>query len=125
MSNREIPEAIAELTEEFAKGIRELYGERLSKVILFGSYARGEQHEDSDVDFLVVLNGIEINGYHEIELMSPFTFDLSIKYGLSVSAVPMSTEKFEGNYSLLSNNIHTDGILLWQKHRSKVSLKKH
>ncbi|SDH38834.1 Nucleotidyltransferase domain-containing protein [Dyadobacter soli] len=125
MNSRKVPESIAGLAEEFAKGIRALYGDRLDRVILFGSYARGEQHEESDVDFLVVLEGIEINGYHEIGLMSPFTFEMSIKYGLSVSAVPMSAGKFEGNCSLLSNNIHTDGILLWKKHRSKVSLKKH
>jgi uncharacterized protein len=112
MSNRKVPESIAGLAKEFAEGIRELYGERLDKVILFGSYARGEEHEDSDVDFLVVLKGIEINGYHEIGLMSPFTFEMSLKYGLSVSAVPMLTEKLEGNNTPLSNNIHTDGILL-------------
>ncbi|MGV3604173.1 MAG: nucleotidyltransferase family protein [Dyadobacter fermentans] len=112
MSTRKIPESIAGLAREFAESIRALYGERLDKVILFGSYARGEEHEESDVDFLVVLKGIEINGYHEIGLMSPFTFEMSLKYGLSVSAVPMSTEKFEGNNSPLSNNIHTDGILL-------------
>jgi uncharacterized protein len=112
MSNKKVPESIAELAKEFASGIRELYGERLDKVVLFGSYARGEQHEESDVDFLVVLKGVEINGYHEIGLMSPFTFELSIKYGLSVSAVPMSGEKFEGKSTPLSNNIHTDGILL-------------
>lgn len=112
MSTRKIPESIAGLAREFAEGIRALYGERLDKVILFGSYARGEEHEESDVDFLVVLKGIEINCYHEIGLMSPFTFEMSLKYGLSVSAVPMSTEKFEGNNSPLSKNIHTDGILL-------------
>jgi UTP:GlnB (protein PII) uridylyltransferase len=112
MSNRKVPESIATLTEEFVNGIAELYGDRLDKVVLFGSYARGEQHEESDVDFLVVLKGIEINGYHEIGLMSPFTFEMSIKYGLSVSAVPMSAEKLEGNHSPLSHNIHTDGIVL-------------
>jgi uncharacterized protein len=112
MSNRNVPESIVALAREFAEKVRDLYGDRLDKVVLFGSYARGEQHEESDVDFLVVLKDIEINGYHEIGLMSPFTFEMSLKYGLSVSAVPMSTGKFEENKSPLSNNIHTDGILI-------------
>lgn len=124
MSSRKVPESIARLAAEFADGIRTLYGDRLDKVILFGSYARGEQHEESDVDFLVVLEGVEINGYHEIGLMSPFTFEMSMKYGLQVSAVPMSSEKLRVNLSPLSSNIHTDGILLWERHRSKVLLKK-
>ncbi len=60
MSNRKVPESVARLTEEFVSQIGELYGDRLNKVILYGSYARGEQHEDSDVDYLVVLNDEEI-----------------------------------------------------------------
>ncbi len=112
MSNRNVPESIARLAEEFVRGVGELYGERLDKVVLFGSYARGEQKEDSDVDFLVVLKDVEVNSYHEIGMISPFTFEMSLKYGLSVSAVPMSAEKFEGKQSPLSRNIHTDGILL-------------
>jgi uncharacterized protein len=34
------------------------FGERLREVVLYGSYARGEAHPDSDVDVLVVVDGL-------------------------------------------------------------------
>ncbi|MDZ7364024.1 MAG: nucleotidyltransferase domain-containing protein [candidate division KSB1 bacterium] len=39
----------------FAKGLRQLAGENIEKIILIGSHARGEQREDSDVDVVVLL----------------------------------------------------------------------
>ncbi|MFN0014530.1 MAG: nucleotidyltransferase domain-containing protein [Saprospiraceae bacterium] len=41
--------------------LQRLYGDRLAKVILYGSYARGDFHEESDIDFLVVLKDVEID----------------------------------------------------------------
>jgi predicted nucleotidyltransferase len=112
MSNRNIPEPIKELTEEFVDRMSQLYGERLHKVILFGSYARGDYREDSDIDYLVVLNDEDIKSYEEISNLSPTTFDLSLKYLMSVSAVPVSRDKFDHYGSPLLKNVREDGILL-------------
>ena len=42
--------------EELAGGLRERYGERLLELRLFGSRARGDATEESDIDLLVVLD---------------------------------------------------------------------
>ena len=47
--NRE--EILSEIRDRLAK----VYGGRLVEVILYGSVARGEEHEDSDIDVLVLL----------------------------------------------------------------------
>ena len=52
-----LPEVVAAL-RELKTALIELYGERLRGVYLYGSYARGDYHVDSDVDVLVALNGI-------------------------------------------------------------------
>lgn len=44
---------IQELLPGLARSIRELYPD--SSVMLFGSYARGDQNEDSDVDICVLV----------------------------------------------------------------------
>jgi predicted nucleotidyltransferase len=50
------PYAIARALSE---DLRELYGNRLKRVLLFGSWARGDAHPESDVDLLVVLDRVE------------------------------------------------------------------
>ncbi len=50
------PHAIAAAV---AEELRELYGERLKQVLLFGSWARGDAHPESDIDLLVVLDRVE------------------------------------------------------------------
>ena len=43
----------------FAEQLAARFGERVRTLTLFGSYARGEAREDSDVDVLVVIDGLE------------------------------------------------------------------
>lgn len=45
-------ENIMPLISLISKRLKESYGAK--EVILFGSYARGEAHEDSDIDLLVI-----------------------------------------------------------------------
>jgi predicted nucleotidyltransferase len=42
--------------EEFVRRALEKYGDKIDKIILFGSVARGEARDESDVDILVVGN---------------------------------------------------------------------
>jgi len=112
MSNKQVPESVARLTEEFVSQVSQLYGNRLNKVILYGSYARGEQHEDSDVDYLVVLNDEEIKTLREISLISPITSSLGLKYNVWISAVPFTIGKLSSGNTPLGLNIYKEGILI-------------
>ena len=47
-----------EAVEYFVKLLKERFGGRIKKVILFGSVARGDAEEDSDIDVLVIGEGI-------------------------------------------------------------------
>ena len=44
--------------DRFGKGLRDRFGARVSEIVLFGSRARGEAHEESDVDVLVVVDDL-------------------------------------------------------------------
>jgi len=46
-----------EIVREFHGRLQAVYGDRLKGVFLFGSYARDEANEDSDIDVAVVLAG--------------------------------------------------------------------
>jgi uncharacterized protein len=55
---RALPPVVSEALDRFGSALRERFGQRLSEVVLFGSRARGEAHEDSDVDVLVVIDDL-------------------------------------------------------------------
>jgi uncharacterized protein len=83
------------IVSQFKSIIEQLYGERLSKVILFGSYARGEEKETSDIDFLIVLKDKNISAFSEIEKINSLTYGMMLEYGKIISFVPTTEEKFE------------------------------
>ena len=45
---------IHDILMEFSQEIKQVLGDKLTKIILYGSYARGEQKENSDIDIMVL-----------------------------------------------------------------------
>lgn len=46
--------AISAVTEELSRNTQNIMGDRLRKIILYGSYARGDYEEYSDLDIMVL-----------------------------------------------------------------------
>lgn len=69
--------ALVETVARFARALRERFGESVSAVRLFGSFARGEAHEESDVDVAVVLEHADWRTRCEV-------IDLATDIGLAV-----------------------------------------
>ena len=77
---------IRRLLGEFKAGLETIYGDRLAGIYLYGSYARGEQDDESDVDILVVLDDFD-DYCAEVDRVGELGAELSLKYGVSVSKV--------------------------------------
>ena len=45
-----------EILMEFTKEVKNILGESLKKVILYGSYARGDYHKNSDMDIMILVS---------------------------------------------------------------------
>jgi predicted nucleotidyltransferase len=80
---------IQRLIQEFKGGLQAIYGDRLRGAYLYGSYARGEQDSESDVDILVVLEEVADYGA-EVDRTGELTSELSLKHGVSISRVFVS-----------------------------------
>ena len=92
-------------------GLKELYGDRLVKLILFGSHARGEANSDSDIDLLAVLKS-PVSQVQEISYMSELCVKILLDYDELVSIVPMSEDRFNAKDVALLRNIQREGIEL-------------
>lgn len=92
-----------ELLAELKTRLQTIYASRLKGLYLFGSYARGEQDNESDVDVLVVLDDFE-SYYAEIHRTGQLASDLSLKYGVTVSEVFMKEAQWRyGDTPFLMN----------------------
>jgi len=80
---------------EYKAGLAAIYGDRLLGTYLYGSFARGAQYAESDVDVVVVLDRVESYGA-EVHRTGPLTSELSLKYGLSISRVFVSEQDWTG-----------------------------
>ena len=95
--------------DEFKTELRRLYGDRLKDIILYGSYARGDTRDESDIDVMVVLRDTVLPG-REIDRMIDVITDLNLKYGVLLAVVPVSEEKFLRVNSPLLLNVRREGI---------------
>ena len=94
---------LASVLQQLRAGLEAQYGDRLDRVLLYGSQARGDAGPESDVDVLVVLEG-EVDALVEIHRNSHLVAGLSLEHDVVISCVYMSVEEIEqGNDPYLRN----------------------
>lgn len=64
-------EQLRRLAEEYARVAREVLGDSLTSVVLFGSVARGEAGYSSDIDLLVVCRELPRGAFRRRRLVEP------------------------------------------------------
>jgi len=99
------------ILDELREALAAHYGERLAKLVLFGSQARGDADEDSDIDVLVVLRG-EVDEPAELSATSVLTADLSLKHDTLISCVFVAEQRFLTHRSSLLLNVRREGVSL-------------
>jgi len=83
---------------EVRDALREVYGARLRKVCLYGSYARHEQQDGSDMDILVVLDEIQ-SFAEELERVGDVGSRLSLEHDIAISSYPVDEWAFQNRNS--------------------------
>jgi predicted nucleotidyltransferase len=93
------------------KYLEDLYGKKIKRVIVYGSFARGDATEDSDIDLMVVVD--DMNNPREVEKsLNGLLFDILLDKGelISVMAIPESI--FYGYNSPFLHNVREEGVSL-------------
>lgn len=109
-----MPVHISNIMQDFVKNIRRLLGNSLDSVIVYGSYARGDYSEASDVDVMVLASLTEDQIKEISDSISDLAFDYMLKYGIDISPVITNTDQF--NYWADSQpyyrNVRDEGVKL-------------
>lgn len=97
------------IVTRFKEEMQKLYGDRLHKIVLFGSYARGDFHEESDMDLLVVLNDENVRSLSEKKIIRHIIEKWSEEMSYFISPLPISKNDYLQKQSPLLFFIRKEG----------------
>jgi len=100
---------IQRLLVELKKGLTELYGERLKAVYLFGSYARGDYNDNSDLDVMIVLDNYT-SYWNELVYSAELASNLSLEYNVTISRTIMTEDQWKKGDLPVLRNIRAEGL---------------
>ena len=93
---------------------RSVYGENLVQVILYGSYARGDYHTDSDVDVVAIVHGDRKTLQQQLKKVWDFSCELELEYDTILSPTVIPYEEFKQYQTILPyyRNISQEGVVI-------------
>lgn len=107
-----MPNTISNIIYGFSVRLRGLLGNDLSKVILYGSYARGDFRDNSDVDVMVLVK-ISPEEIEKIEeSVFDLAFDIEMEHGIHISPIIKNKDQFEYWVEVLPfyRNVRNEGV---------------
>jgi len=110
---KEIEGLLAEIVEKY----REIIGDRLVEIVLFGSYAKGSQQKYSDIDIMALVNDSDDELREYDRNLEEVNYEITMKYEVLVSCVVISSLRFEEYRGLLPFfiNIEKEGIPIYER----------
>lgn len=121
MSN--VPMNISNIIIEFINGVNEILGNRVKKIILYGSYARGDYNKNSDIDIMILTDLLDDEMYDYFVKISDMAYDIEEANNFEISLSPLikNIEKF--NYWLevlpFYMNVQKEGVVLSESENFK------
>jgi len=95
--------------KDLKEGLVRIYGDRLKAVYLYGSYARGDYRQGSDVDVLILLSDYK-NYWEELRRSTELASDISLEYDVTVSRLIMKEIQWKESDTPVLRNIHKEGV---------------
>lgn len=107
-----MPDNINSILIEYRENMERIFGDSLVRVILYGSYARGDFNNDSDVDIMILadIGPEKISEY--ADKVYDISYDFEMDYGLEFNPCVQSVQTFDYWKEVYPffNNIDKEGI---------------
>ena len=108
-------EKIEDLLKLYCKEVESATDSNTKKIILYGSYARGDFQSDSDIDIMILVD-TDIRGVSSLEKkICDITYEFNDKYGVDIMPVVQSYQHFEywKKVDMFYRNVDHDGVMIW------------
>lgn len=90
-----MPKMIRNIIYSFAQQIKVIYGDSLKKIVIYGSYARGDYQKNSDIDILILVNASDEEIKKEFNSVCDVAFDYELRYGVIISPLVKNEQHFQ------------------------------
>ncbi len=107
MNSQKLQQLLSELKSELIV----LYGESFVDLLLFGSRARGDCEEDSDIDVALILDDFD-DYWQEIQRTSTLVSHLSLEYETVVTLLKIRRSDWVEKELSVVRNIQSEGVRL-------------
>ena len=109
-----MPNKIDKILNKFISQVSNLIGNRLKKVILYGSYARGDYGKNSDIDIMILtdFNDKELAEYRM--KIRDLACDLELENDIIISPIVRNIEKYNNRINVIPfyMNVQKEGVVL-------------
>ena len=100
---------IRPILEKLKKELMKIYGDKVDRILLYGSRARGDNRPDSDIDILIVLKD-DFNYSEMLRLSSDIAASLSLENDVVISRAFVSKEQFENRQTPFLMNVRREAV---------------
>lgn len=111
-----MPQLIRDLINQYVSAIRNIYGRHIKQIILYGSYARGDFHKDSDVDIMVLVDLPidKIESYSDT--LSELGFEYNVKHDMWFMPIVKNIQHFSQWCTVYPfySNVMKEGVILYE-----------
>lgn len=111
-----MPNNIQKILNDFLEEVKTILGNRLKKIVLYGSYARGDYNKNSDIDIMILtdLSDEEISKYRDKIWEFAYNIEFDNNFDIVLSPLIKNIDKFQYWLEALPfyMNIQKEGVVL-------------
>lgn len=86
---------LIKIISEIVRAYQEVFGSDIRSILLYGSYARGDYSDQSDIDFAAIVNGDRLELQNKLRIVWDKASDIGVENDAVISPVVIPYQEFE------------------------------